>query len=320
MKLIKILTVVFLFLILLSCEEEKRSVDVSSILIDLKIDRFEQDYHNANPETFKKIKEKYHAFFPGEQTDSAWLSYAKDSLWLALFQEIKLKFGDFKNEEEQLKEVFKHIKYYYPTFKTPRIVTLISKLDFEYQVLYNDSTLVLSLDTFLGSDNKFYSNLPEYIRGSFDEEQLHIQVARLFAKETQPRIPHRVFIERSIAVGQLQYAVTQFIPNISEKDLFRYSDKKTKWLHENEEEIWKYFIEKEYLYNTDKDLARRFLDPAPFTKFYMVFDNESPGRVGEWMGYRIVQSYMKNNDVSLPEMMATPPSEIFKKSKYKPNR
>ncbi len=314
----------FTFFIILvgfsSCKKEKEAVDVSNIKIDLQIDRFDRDYHEARLSNFNLLKEKYPRFFPEEKTDSLWLSYAQDSLWVALYEEVANKYGSFDKQKTALSDVFKHIKYYYPTFNTPRVVTFISSLDMEYQVIYADGILILSLDTFLGSDSKFYVNYPDYLRASFDENQIPIQVARTIAKETLPKVPHRVFIDRMIAAGQLQYAISKFTPSQTEATLFRYSPEKMKWLQDGEEEIWKYLVEKEYLYSTDKDLARRFLEPAPFTKFYMAYDNESPGRVGEWMGYQIVKAYMKNNEVSLPKMMATTPAQIFKKSKYKPTR
>ena len=30
-------------------------------------------------------------------------------------------------------------------------------------------------------------------------------------------------------------------------------------------------------------LIQRFIDPAPFSKFYLEIDNQSPGRIGVWM-------------------------------------
>ncbi len=320
MKFYRFLTFFLILVSFFSCKEENEIVDVSNIAIDLKINRFDIDYHNATLDNFTALKEKYPKFFPEQKTDSLWLSYAQDSLWVALYEEVENKYSSFDNQKKELTDVFKHIKYYYPTFKTPRVVTFISSLDMEYQVINTNGILILSLDTFLGNDSKFYANYPAYLRTSFDENQIPTQVARTIAKETQPKVPHRVFINRMIAAGQLQYAVSKFSPSQTEANLFRYSTKKMKWLQESEEEIWKYLVEKEYLYSTDKDLARRFLEPAPFTKFYMAYDNESPGRVGEWMGYQIVKAYMKNNEVSLPEMMATTPTQIFKKSKYKPTR
>ena len=49
-------------------------------------------------------------------------------------------------------------------------------------------------------------------------------------------------------------------------------------------------------------------------------DDESPGRVGVWIGWQIVRSYMKNNNVTLQELFAKDAKEIFDNSKYKPKK
>ena len=67
--------------------------------------------------------------------------------------------------------------------------------------------------------------------------------------------------------------------------------------------MWRYFIENEIFYSDDPKLIPRFINPAPFSKFYLEIDNESPGRVGAWIGWQIVRSYMKNNEVSFADLL-----------------
>ena len=46
---------------------------------------------------------------------------------------------------------------------------------------------------------------------------------------------------------------------------------------------------------------------------------ESPGRLGYWVGFQIVNQYMNNKSVSLQELMKnTNSQEILLKSKYNP--
>ena len=92
------------------------------------------------------------------------------------------------------------------------------------------------------------------------------------------------------------------------------------WAQENEEEIWRYFIEEELLYSTDAKLPTRFIVDAPFSKFYLEIDNESPGRIGQFIGWQIVRAYMENNDTSLSELMTLNPEALFRQSKYKPKK
>jgi uncharacterized protein YjaZ len=42
--------------------------------------------------------------------------------------------------------------------------------------------------------------------------------------------------------------------------------------------------------------------------------------VGAYIGWQIVNSYMKNNEVSLQQLLQTNAQEIFEKSKYKPKK
>jgi len=89
----------------------------------------------------------------------------------------------------------------------------------------------------------------------------------------------------------------------------------------NEQAIWRNFIENEYLYSTDTKLASRFLDPAPFSKFGLeLIDNESPGRVGRYVGWQIVRRFMEKNPVTIEQMLNLSGEEIFKKSTYKPKK
>ena len=74
------------------------------------------------------------------------------------------------------------------------------------------------------------------------------------------------------------------------------------------------------LYESNVKNEFRFINEAPFSKFYLEIDNESPGRVGQWLGWQIVRSYMENNDVSLDQLLVTDAKTIFEKSKYKPNK
>ena len=99
-----------------------------------------------------------------------------------------------------------------------------------------------------------------------------------------------------------------------------YSQDQLVWARANEEPMWRHFIENELLYSTDIKLSQRFLDPAPFSKFGLELDNESPGQLGRYLGWQIVRSFMNKNEVSLQQLMNLSAEDIFKKSNYKPNK
>ena len=74
------------------------------------------------------------------------------------------------------------------------------------------------------------------------------------------------------------------------------------------------------LYSNDPSLSERFIADAPFSKFYLEVDQDSPGRIGIWFGWQIINAFMENNDLSLQEMILLDNEEIFKNSKYKPKK
>ena len=100
----------------------------------------------------------------------------------------------------------------------------------------------------------------------------------------------------------------------------RYSQEQFDWAEANEEPIWRYFIENELLYSTDNKLPNRFIADAPFSKFYLDIDNESPGRLGQYIGWQIVRAFAEKNNITLEQLLTLPAEQIFKKSNYKPRR
>jgi gliding motility-associated lipoprotein GldB len=306
-----------------SCKQKnKLDVDVSNIPATVSIKRFEKIFYTANPKDLPKIKKEFRSIFPHD-LDSIWLAKMKDTLELELFQATKEQYDDFSKEKTQLERLFKHVKYYYPNFKEPKVITLMTNISYDQKVIYQRDTLYLSLDVFLGKDNPFYKkylDYPKYIVDSFDKEQLIVNAAKEIARKVQILEPNRSFVEKMVQHGKLLYTTQAFLPSVPEKEIINYSEDKLQWVQDNEKMIWTYFVEKELIYSTNSKLERRFLLEAPFTKFYLDIDNKTPGRVGEWIGLQIVKSYMKHNDVSLQEMLKTPNEIIFKKSKYKPKR
>ena len=62
---------------------------------------------------------------------------------------------------------------------------------------------------------------------------------------------------------------------------------------------------------------KRHVNDGPMTNG---MPQESPGNVGSWVGWQIVNQYMKNmgDRTDLPTLLNTPAEEILAKSKYKP--
>lgn len=320
MKKILFAILVVLFTLQACKKEKKVSEDVSMIQLDLKVERFDREFTEAQPEDISKLKQKFPYLFPQQYSDSVWIAKMKDTLQIELSSEVKAVFPDFKQETEDLELLFKHTLYYFPKYRVPTIVTVISDVDYANRVILADTLLLIGLDNYLGKEHKFYAGIENYIASGLDKDYLISDVASAFAKTRLRPTLDRTFLGQMIYYGKELYLKDRLMPLSTDAQKIVYSPEEIAWAEANEEQIWRYFIERELLYSTDNMLAPRFLDPAPFSKFRLELDNESPGRLGRWIGWQIVRSFMDNNDVKLNQLMGLSADEIFKKSNYKPKK
>jgi gliding motility-associated lipoprotein GldB len=319
MRFLLVLLVVFYCFI--GCKKSvDNKINVSNITVDLKIERFENDFYNATEKSLPDVKKKYPYLFPESITDSIAISKITNKDEIELYAETQKEYKDVSSIQKELTSLFKHIKYYKSTFEEPKVITMLSNIDYESRVVYADSLLLISLDVYLGKEHPFYSDYPKYIKENNTKEHIIVDVANaIIATQIKPE-NNRTFIDKMIFEGKKMYLLDRYLPEISAKEKLGYSKEKMNWSLENEEQIWMYFIEKKLLFSTATSLNKRFIDVAPFSKFYTSADNDSPGRIGVFIGWQIVKDFMLNNDVSLQELLNKNSEEIFKKSNYKPRK
>ena len=76
-------------------------------------------------------------------------------------------------------------------------------------------------------------------------------------------------------------------------------------------------MDKRDLFKTESTIISSYLNEGPFTA---EISQESPGRLGLWVGWQIVDSYMRNNEeVSVQELLSESDAQkILEQSFYKP--
>lgn len=312
----------FTFLILFfSCKKQKQlDPEIEAIPVQVEIIRFDQLFAQATPDNWQKLREQYPMFFPEFYHDTIWAAKTVDTLQKQLEFETDRVFADFSTYEYEIGLLFKHIKYYFPDFQEPKIYTVISDVDYQTNVVWYENNLILGLDNFLGQDHPFYSGISRFIAKKMVPQQLVPEIADRFALKKVPPPFTNTFMEKMVYYGKILYLKQLLLPMYNEEDIIRYTADELDWAKANESEIWRYFIERELLYSTQQNMDSRFLNDAPFSKFYLELDNESPGRLGQYIGWQIVTSFMKNHTVSIDQLLQTPGEELFKLSKFKPRK
>lgn len=312
---------VFLISCFYACKIDKTIDDrVKDINLVLNVERFDSIFSQANPNDLPKLKQQYPFLFSRSIPDSLWSLKMKDTLVQQLYAETLLAFKNFDYTKDDIALLFKHLKYFFPEFKTPRVITVVSEVDYRNKAIVTDSIVLIALDTYLGDNHEFYQGIPQYISQNMLKEQITSDLAGEYAKKYIYQNQKRTLLDEMIYSGKILYFKDKVLPLKSDAEKIGYTKAQMDWAKANEEQIWRYFIEKEVLYSTDSDLPSRFINPAPFSKFYLELDSESPGRLGQFIGWQIVRAYMDNNNVDFQKMLITNSNDIFKNSKFKPQK
>lgn len=294
--------------------------EIASIPVDVNIERFDLIFGETTLEKLPNLKEAYPFLFSKSIPDEVWEARLEDSLQIELRNEVKKTFSNFKPQYLDIQNLFKHLKYYYPEFNEPRVITLISDVDYRNKVKVTDSLLLISLDTYLGSNHKYYENIYGYIKKNMKPSQMVSDIAAQYAYKSIYSSERKMFLDEMIYFGKELYFKDKIIPFKTDAEKIGYTNEEYDWATVNEQYIWQHFVKHEMLFDTNSKLVSRFITPAPFSKFNLELDAESPGQLGRFIGWQIVRSYMQNNDITLDEMLKKDALEIFNNSKYKPRK
>ena len=319
---IRIFTVLSLFSVVIGCKNvDSESSRILSIPMEFKIERFDREFHLSENKDIPKLKARYPFLFPEKFKDSVWVKRQKDTLQLLLLENVEDKFPSMEPLEESLGYLFKHLKYYFPKTKTPRVIGVINNVDYQSKTIYTDSLLLISLDTYLGTNHHLYEGIPQYIRQEMDVNYLSSHVAEKFIEHKIPPTKDRSLLSQMIFHGKKIYLKDWVLPRLTNAQKMGYTDDQLQWVVDNEVYMWQYFVEKQLLFNTDTALLQRFIEPGPFSKFYLEIDNESPARIGVWLGWQIIKSYMdRYPNTEIQALLNLPAQTLFSKSNYKPRR
>lgn len=318
----KLLVLFLMSIALFSCDKKSKAEKQieETPTAQLQVERFDKAFFETPVSQLPELKKRYPSFFPEEVVDTVWINKMKNPLWRELYSEVQKKYSNFEPEKEKIEDLFHRIKYYFPQTQSPKIITLIYEMDFNTKAIYADSLVLISLEMYLGKKHKFYE-FPEYQKQTFEQNQILPDIVSSFSASKIPYPTDKTLLAQMVFAGKELYMKDLLLPDYSDADKIGYTPEQLLFCNENESYVWSYFIEEKMLYSTDSKLASRFINPAPFSKFYLEIDNETPGGIGAWVGWQIVRAYMKNNEeISLQRMLQTDAVEIFTKSKYKPKK
>ena len=321
-----------LCLLFISCgndsEDAIQRPDVSDIEVDVTIRRLEQPLFEAKSrdeiKSFIKENELFAQKFlrVGEYPSD---SVVVDQLWQlsqdphldTLYRESQQIFPDLKSWEEQFRTAFKYIKYYYPDFQPPVIYTVVS--GFGTDLFVEEGIIVIGLDYFLGPAATYRpQELPQYILQRYAPEYaVPGAMLLLSSRFNQTDLKDKSMLAEMIYYGKSYYFVDFVLPSVPDSVIIGYTTEETQGVNYNRGTIWNHFLKNELLYETNHVLKKKYLEERPRT---LEIGDKAPGRIGGWVGWQIVQSFMANKeDLGLRQLMEIEDARyIFNEAKFRP--
>jgi len=297
----------------------------------IKIHRYEKELFSIETNNLKnglkKLSDEYSFFIsPSSLDDSLNLTqmknYLTDKRVRELYEACIKKYPDVNDLETSFTEIFKKYKKLFPNKNIPEVYTYVSDLLYEKPIIYADSVLIIALDLYLGRNYKYYKMLgqPEYKVDRFSKEYIYVDCMREIANSLIPQSKDiKTFIDFIIYEGKILYFLDVMLADTPDSLKIYYSPEQLNWCTENESNIWSFIIERKLLYSKDAAIISKLCADGPFTS---VFSKQSPARVGHWIGWNIVKSFMKkNNQITLEQLLKNQDSQdILTRSGYKPSK
>jgi len=327
--------IVFLLVVLVSsCSNNKRFEIKNRETEALQLIRFDSLLLNADTSDLrtevKRLYRDYPEFMPyfAEQimgvnpADTAEViqlikAFRANKEFEKVNSDVQKTFTKTDSIKSEINIAYNYLHQYFPEIKTPPVYFFVS--GFNRAVILEDNFVGVGLDLYLGS------NYPKYEEFSYKYLIYNMRPASV-APDLISAILFRHFrfdgsqerlLENMLYRGKIMYLLSVVMPDVAPVDIIGYTRFQWEWSRKYEDKIWNTIVGQKDLYSTDQLLINKYLNDAPFTS---PVSQESPGRLGTWIGWQIIQRYMdKNPDITLQQLMKTTDYQmILNKSEYQP--
>ena len=319
---------------LISCKREKRRADLTGIECDIKIERFDSLFWGLDTtrlaEEFTKLQAEHPNITPiytenvvqfghpdSAITHDTYKLFRSNKEVGKLYEDALKIYADVSDIEKDLTEAFRRAKYFLPQFPTPRVYCHVSGLN--QSLIVDEEFISLSIDNYLGADYQLYKEIGiyKYQRPNMRREKVAPDYITAWLSSEFSNSLADNLLSDMIRYGKILYTVSVLLPKTPERVIMGYSEEQWEWVKKNEANMWNALIASKDLYTTSMMIKNQYIGDGPFTK---PFTQESPGRAGTYIGWRIVENYMKHNpQISIQQLLQQPDAQmILNNSNYRP--
>ena len=230
----------------------------------------------------------------------------------------KEKFANVDSLQEALNTGFSRLHYLFPDWEIPAKVYLFVS-GFNSSVMYYENVMGVGVDMYLGSDYPYYNQVVyNYQKQTMRKACIAGDLLSMYlAYNIAYNSKYNRLLEHMIFRGKQMFLLGELLPDEPAWEIIGYSKEQWDWCETYEQAIWNRIMEKRDLFKTESIVLNSYMNEGPFTA---EISQESPGRLGVWVGWQIVDSYMRNNEqVTIQELMSEGDAQkILEQSFYKP--
>jgi len=246
-------------------------------------------------------------------------NFYEDSTLVKLFTDVELKYTNMDDLNEGFAHAFCRLKKECPQMKVPLIYSQMSAL--HESVVADDSILGISLDKYMGADYPLYRKFfYDYQRRSMTRDRILPDAILFYLMDHFPQKHTKVkhtLLEVMLRVGIYNYVTADLLRYKNPTDVLGFDSHERKWHEENESIVWAYMHHHGQLQSKDSTVLKNYMMPAPYTVY---FGKKSPMLLGQWIGLRIVEAYMKSHEnITIATLLETKDlNRIAAEANYKP--
>lgn len=229
----------------------------------------------------------------------------------------KERFANVDSIQNALNIAFSRLHYLYPDWVIPTVYLFVS--GFNSSVVYYDNMLGVGVDMYLGSDYPYYNQVVyDYQKSTMEKEYVVRDLMSMYlAYNIAYNSKYNRLLEQMIFRGKQLFLLSQLLPDAPAWQVIGYTPEQWAWCEHYEQAIWNRIMEKRDLFKTESRILNSYMNEGPFTA---EVTQDSPGQLGLWVGWRIVDSYMRNNEnITIQELINEGDAQkILEQSFYKP--
>ena len=226
-------------------------------------------------------------------------------------------FADISDLQAELDKAFARVHFLYPELPLPTVYLFVS--GFNASVMFADEDIAVGADMYLGSDYEYYNRVVhDYQKHTMRKECIPVDVVSAFLfRHMSYNSPKSRLLDNMIYRGKVMYMLAQIFSDLPPYEVMGYTPAQWDWCVRHERAAWNLIMDQRDLFKTESLLLTSYLNDGPFTA---EISQDSPGRMGTWIGWRIVESFMnKHKDITLQQLIAEPDAEyILRESYYRP--